>query len=293
MKACKEFANAKINLYLDVTSMRDDGFHNIKTVMHSVSLADEIIAFYAPSKKTDIKMYILGDAKLPQDEKNLAYRAAALFLEKAGLTASIEIHLKKNIPIAAGLAGGSSDAAATLRAMNKLFGRLFSNSALLKMAEQLGSDVPYCLFGKTALCEGRGEIITRLNKNPRLNILVLNAGEYVKTPEAYAALDKIHSGFKNSVNPESEDKLKRLLASIDNEAIDLSALYNIFEDAVLPICPKAQDIRKRLLALGARASLMSGSGSSVFGVFENESDMLYARDLFLKENIRAYATKSV
>lgn len=293
MNAVKEFANAKINLFLDVTAIREDSFHEIKTVMHTVSLADEITVIATPSKKTEIKMFLFGDTRFPGDERNLAYRAAALFLDLAKISANIEIRLKKNIPIAAGLAGGSTDAAATLRAMNKLFGRVFSNSALLKMASELGSDVPYCLFGKTALCEGRGEIITRLNKSPSLNVLILNSGEYVKTPEAYSNLDKRYSDFGGERGQKAEALLSRQLESINSGSFDERTLYNIFEDAVLPLCPIATSLKERLLSLGAKGALMSGSGSSVFGIFEKEEDMNSARDIFLSEGIRAFSSKSV
>lgn len=293
MKAIKEFANAKINLFLDVSGIREDSFHEVRTVMHSVSLADEITVLYSPAKKTEIKMHLFGDTRFPSDERNLAYRAAALFLDAAGLSANIEIHLRKNIPIAAGLAGGSSDAAATLRAMNKLFGRIFSNSALLRLASELGSDVPYCLFGKTALCEGRGERITRLNKNPALNVLILNSGEYVKTPEAYSALDKIYSDFGGERGKRSFALLNSQIESINGGSFDEKTLYNIFEDAIFPVCPIAKSIKERLISMGASGALMSGSGSSVFGIFDNEEKMNSARDVFLKEGIRAFSTKSV
>ena len=149
MKAQKEFANAKINLYLDVISRREDGFHDIKTVMHSVSLADEVTVIYRPSQTTNIKMSVIGNRFLPTDGKNLAVRAAALYLDMAKKTADIEIILKKKSPVAAGLAGGSSDAAATLRAMNKLFDKMFTERALYKMAEIFPNCyvIDFCKYG--------------------------------------------------------------------------------------------------------------------------------------------------
>ena len=189
MRAVKEKANAKINLYLDVISKREDGFHDVKTVMHSVSLSDEVTVIYSPSDTQNIRISLKGNRFLPTDDKNLAYKAAKLYLDSAAMRADIDIILDKHIPIAAGLAGGSSDAAATLRAMNKLFDKMFSEKALFKMAEKIGSDVPYCLYGKTALCEGRGEIITKLPDTLKLNVVIAVANEYVSTPMAYSELD--------------------------------------------------------------------------------------------------------
>ena len=142
MQVIKEKACAKVNLYLDVIARREDGFHDIKTVMHSVSLCDEVTVSYSPSQKTQVRISVQGNQYIPTDARNLAVRAASLYLEKAQLSADITIALKKHIPVAAGLAGGSSDAAAVLRACNRIFGRLFTERALAKMAAELGSDVP-------------------------------------------------------------------------------------------------------------------------------------------------------
>ena len=162
MTTIKERANAKINLYLDVLSKREDGFHDIKTVMHSVNFGDEITVTAVPSEKTSVRVEVIGARFLPLDNRNLAVRAAYLFLEKAKLTEEVTIKLVKRLPVAAGLAGGSSDAAAVLRAMNKIHSKLFTVPALTAISAELGSDVAYCLYGKTALCEGRGEKITKL-----------------------------------------------------------------------------------------------------------------------------------
>jgi 4-diphosphocytidyl-2-C-methyl-D-erythritol kinase len=156
MNAAKEKAYAKINLYLDCLGIRDDGFHEIKTVMHSVTLADTVTVVVLSRDKRNIRLQLVGNRYLPTDSKNLAYSAAALFMERAAIDADILIKLEKHIPVSAGLAGGSTDAAATLRALNRLFGKRFSDKALLAMAAELGSDVPYCLVGGTALLRQRG-----------------------------------------------------------------------------------------------------------------------------------------
>ena len=293
MRAVKEKANAKINLYLDVIALREDGFHDIKTVMHSVSLSDEITIYYTQSSVTNIRMRLKGNRYLPIDEKNLAVRAARLYLEMAHKTANIEIKLDKRIPVAAGLAGGSSDAAATLRAMNRLFGKMFTERALFEMAAMLGSDVPYCLYGKTALCEGRGEIITKLPDTVRLNVVVATANEHVSTPTAYGKLDEMYSSFDGSVNSCGGEHYKELVLSLENGRFSSKSLFNIFEKAVLPACPKASLIKERMYELGASAALMSGSGPSVFGIFESEKTANSACEALRAEKIMAYSVKSV
>ncbi len=293
MRAVKEKANAKINLYLDVISKREDGFHDIKTVMHSVSLSDEVTIIYSPSKTQNIRVSLRGNRFLPTDDKNLAYKAAKLYLDSAAKGANIDIILDKHIPIAAGLAGGSSDAAATLRAMNKIFGKMFSDKALFKMAENIGSDVPYCLYGKTALCEGRGEIITKLPDNLKLNVVIAIANEHVTTPAAYSELDGLYSSFDGSVETGGDENFESLMQSLANGNLSCQNLFNVFESAVLPKCPGASLIKNKLIQLGAEAALMSGSGPSVFGLFENENTAQKAVKSLQDENINAYFAKSV
>ncbi len=293
MKAVREFANAKINLYLDVIARREDGFHDIKTVMHSISLADELTVTYKPSPITNVRLRLKGNRFLPTDDKNLAARAARLYLEALQKTADIEITLKKKIPIAAGLAGGSSDAAATLRAMNRLFDKAFTERALFKLASTLGSDVPYCLYGKTALCEGRGELITKLPDSLNLNVVIAVANEHVSTPRAYTALDGMFSSFDGSVSTGGERYYSILMDSLA-EGNSLSCeLFNVFETVVLNSCPGASKIKKRLFELGAKTALMSGSGPSVFGIFESVNEAKSACDLLRKDGVKAFCVKSV
>ena len=199
MTAVKEKAYAKINLFLDVLSKREDGFHDIRTVMHTVSLCDDVTVFYTPRDKTSIRISVDGNRYLPQDSRNLAYRAAELYLKKTAITASVEIKLIKRIPVAAGLAGGSADAAAVLRALNRINHKRLTDKALSELAGELGSDIPYCLFGKSALCEGRGENITRLPNAFLGHFVVAVGNEHVSTPKAYGALDVTFSDFDGSI----------------------------------------------------------------------------------------------
>ena len=293
MNAIKERANAKINLYLDVISKGDDGFHKIKTVMHSVDLFDTVTIRKIDDKEAKISLYVKKGKYLPHDDRNIAYRAAQRFMEYAQISASIDIRLEKNIPVAAGLAGGSSDAAAVLRGMNKLFGKPFSHKMLRKIAAELGSDVPYCLGGKTVLCEGRGEIMTPFQTNLSLYAVVAISNEHVSTPIAYQDLDRRFDDFKSPENHDNSQLFNRLSESVKRGNLDCTALYNIFEETVLPICDGAWKIKKRMIELGAKASLMSGSGPSVFGIFDDIKSTQKAKDILLKEGIRAYAVKSV
>ena len=293
MRAVKEFANAKINLYLDVIARRDDGFHDIKTVMHSISLRDELTVTYKPSSTTAVRLNIMGNRFLPSDDKNLAVRAAMLYLDRLKRTADIEITLKKRIPVAAGLAGGSSDAAATLRAMNRLFDKAFTERALLKIAAELGSDVPYCLYGKTALCEGRGEIITKLPNTIKLNVVVAIANERVSTPRAYSELDALFSSFDGSVSTGGDRYYTIVEEFLSRGEITSDELFNVFEAAVLKACPGAARIKRRLVELGASAALMSGSGPSVFGVFASHEEARAACFALRAEGITAFYAASV
>ena len=293
MRIQKERACAKINLYLDVVSQREDGFHDIKSIMHTVSLCDEISVKYIPSKTTNIKLFVKGNRFIPTDSKNLAYRAAALFLERASVSAGLEIAMQKNIPVAAGLAGGSADAAAVLKALNKIFGKLFSDRALAAIAAELGSDIPFCLYGKTALCEGRGEIMTKLPDTLKLHFVIAVGNEHVSTPTAYKRLDELYSGFDGSVKTGGEAYYSRLISDMKNGSVSQDALFNVFEPAVLPICPNAEKIKVILKENGAGATLMSGSGPSVFGVFDDEASARLAEKKLREDGISAYYAHSI
>ena len=293
MKTIKEKANAKINLHLDVLSKREDGFHDIRTVMHSVTFGDTVTVTTAPAEETTVTMSVEGNRFLPTDARNLAARAAYLFLERAGIKATVNIELVKRIPVAAGLAGGSSDAAAVLRALNRLYGRFFSISALNELASELGSDVVYCLYGKCALCEGRGEIMTRLNVNVPGYVVIAIGNEHMSTPTAYKSLDTLYSDFDGTHPTGGEEHFARLMPALRENKIDPEGMFNVFEEAILPLCPTAKAIRARLVELGARAAMMSGSGPSVFGIFDTLDQAVYACMELRKQRYRAYHAKFV
>ena len=293
MISVKEYAYAKINLYLDVLSKREDGFHEIKTIMHTVSLADEVTVSVRRSDRVAVRLTVVGESKLPTDSRNLAVKAAELFLTTTLVRAEVNIKLIKRIPVAAGLAGGSTDAAAVLRALNRAFKRPLTEKRLLALASELGSDVPYCLLGGTALCFGRGEHIERLPERLNINVVIAACDEHVSTPFAYSELDRLYADFKGEREDSSEPYYNAIYSSVLSGDLNELKLYNIFENAILPSYNEAEQIKKQMFELGATHALMSGSGPSVYGIFTDKASAERARDAFIKSGIRAYYAHTV
>ena len=293
MVSVKEYAYAKINLYLDVLAKREDGFHDISTVMHSVSLCDDVTVSVRRSERCAVHLSVAGHTKLPTDSRNLAYRAAELFLSATLISAEVDIRLVKRIPVAAGLAGGSTDAAAVLRALNRAFKRPLTDKRLLELAAELGSDVPFCLIGGTALCGGRGERMRRLGEALDLKLVIAVGDEHVSTPAAYSELDEIFGDFKVPRDASHEQALAGIIESASSGTLPGGELYNIFENAVFKTCFEAERLKHRILELGAPYALMSGSGPSVFGIFSNRADAVRAADELTASGIRAYFAESV
>ncbi len=274
-------ANGKINLYLDVLSREESGFHTIKSIMQSVSLSDRAVVSVAKDKSTKINISC-NTPYVPCDERNIAYKAAAKYLEAACLSAEVNIALNKRIPVSGGMAGGSTDAAAVLSALNKLFGGALSTEELYTVAASLGSDVPFCLMGKTALCEGRGEILSPLDNRARLLLLIVPSTENVSTPWAYSRLDEEFGDFSGRDNESRYEALTNALANGDVNGVAAN-MYNIFEEVILPERPVAKRAKELLLEGGAIGAMMSGSGPTTFGIFEDEETRTAAATL-LKEN---------
>ena len=265
MNFCVVAAPAKINLYLDVVLRREDGYHEILSIMQAVSLCDEITVEI--SNKSGIEL-VCDDDRLPTDRGNIAYRAAELFLMRACIDCGIKIGLRKSIPAAAGLAGGSADAAAVLRGLNKLFNYPFSVDALCDMASALGADVPFCVRGGCMCAEGIGEKLTVLPCMPDCYIVIACPDERVSTPAAYAELDCLYDDFKASSFDKSDYFV--IEAALCQKSLDgvCKKMYNIFEQ----IHKGRQDISELKAIMtdsGALKAMVSGSGPSVFGIFEN------------------------
>lgn len=275
-----EKAYAKINLFLDVTGRRDDGFHDIVTVMHSVSLCDEIKLTVIPSSERHITI-TSNDPDLPVDESNLVYKSAQKYMLFFNINDSVEIWIDKRIPIGAGLGGGSSDAAATLRALNKIYGYA-TKEQLLQLAAELGSDVPFCIDGGCATCTGRGEKIHKFDCDFKgyYRYIVIAIGESrVSTPKAYALLDEKYGDFK------AYNKNKNF------SDMGSMPIYNIFESVTRQdeICR----IKQIMLENRALQTLMSGSGPSVFGGFKNLISASLAVKSLKKRGYSAYICRLV
>ena len=258
-----EKAYAKINLYLDVTGRREDGFHDILSVMHSVSLCDVITVSAERSDDTLVSI-TSNNQSLPLNEDNIVYRAAKEYLDYFNLKARVEIRIDKNIPIGAGLGGGSSDAAATLRAINKIF-KCGYGIDLINICKKLGSDVSFCLFGGLYLCSGRGEELYKLESSIMSNYVVAIGDCRVSTPKAYAELDKKYNNFVN-YNPKDVSLVyHNMIVDLETNGETAIPLYNIFENVIANV--EVNKIKENMIKSGADYVLMSGSGPSVFGKF--------------------------
>ena len=256
-------AYAKINLFLDITELRSDGYHNIQSVMQSVSLCDivdvEIIGENAIKIECD-------DLRVPCGEKNIAYRAAELFLTKANKTCGVFVKIKKSIPMAAGLAGGSADAAAVLVGLNEIFESYFSIDELCAIGSKIGADVPFCIRCGCSYLEGIGDLFFKFPSIPKdVTFVIACGGEGVSTKEAYSLLDQRYDNFKN-YSPKGVESLKNALDTEDKYGF-FNAMFNIFEGPVLEQRATVGELKDLMLSFGASAAMMSGSGPSVFGVF--------------------------
>lgn len=268
MQKIEFLAPAKINIGLNVIRKRNDGFHDILTVFHPLLLSDVIQ--FEKADKFDFKS---DNQNVPNDNSNLIHRAVGLIEKTAGNKLPVKIKLIKNIPIGAGLGGGSSDAALTLKALNILFDLNFSANDLLKLALKLGSDVPYFLNPVSAIAESRGEIIKPLIYSISHPILVINPGIHISTKWAFSL-----------VEPNSEsDVLKKFLTSNKFDIEDLkNFVTNDFEKIVFEQFPQVAEIKLKLYSLGAEFALMSGTGSSVYGIFSNLQKARLANEVFRK-----------
>lgn len=253
-------AYAKINLSLDVVGRLENGYHLVRMIMQTVGICDTL-----SFERTDGEICLTSDAgELPLGEDNLIYKAAKLIRETCGISGGVRAHLQKRIPVAAGMAGGSTDAAATLKAMNELYGLGLSEEALCALGVKLGADVPYCIMGGTALSEGIGEVLTRLSPMPNCILLVAKPEINVSTKEVYQAFDAC-----TIVEHPDVDGMQRSIVEDDLSGV-ASRLGNVLETVTIAKHPIVRDIKQVMLENGALGSLMSGSGPSVFGIYDEE-----------------------
>lgn len=275
MRETNERAYAKLNISLDIVGKRPDGYHDMVMVMQSVSLCDELC----------IRLNDTGELSavsdlhfIPNDERNLAVRAARQFLDAAGEPGQgVEISMKKRIPVGAGMAGGSADAAAVLRGMNRLYGGRFSTAELETIAAGIGSDVAFCVAGGTALAQGRGELLSRLPDMPECYFVICKPGFSISTPELFRSID--------SAPLRHHPDTAGILDSLDRGELEgiCRRLYNVFEDVSDRRIKTVGEIKSRLLDCGAAGAVMTGTGSAVFGIFTDAATARKAQSALLRE----------
>ncbi|MCB9494681.1 MAG: 4-(cytidine 5'-diphospho)-2-C-methyl-D-erythritol kinase [Desulfobacteraceae bacterium] len=256
----KKKAYAKINLYLDIKGRRHDGYHILETVMVPVSLADEI-DIELSENFSGIKIESSGDFECPCDESNTVFKAASIFLRESKSNTGIKIKIKKNIPVEAGLGGGSSDGACVLTGLNSLFSNLFSIEFLEQKAAEIGADVPFFIKSKPALCTGVGDIISEHLSIDKKYIVLVNPSKGLKTAEVYKNLNW---GLTNRVK-----KNKRLLFKDCLEAKE--NLINDLEAVAEKMLPEITEIKNKLKLSGAEIAMVSGSGPTCYGLYSDKS----------------------
>lgn len=279
-------APAKLNLTLDVLGRREDGYHDLKMVMQSITLADRLTLRpgRAPGIQVSSSFHFL-----PTGEKNLAGKAAVCFYQALGRPArDLDISITKHVPVCAGMAGGSSDAAAVLRALNRLEGDPFSPEELAHVGEAVGSDVPYCVLGCTALAQGRGEVLTPLSPLPHCWVVACKPDFPVSTPELFARIDSCRIRRR----PDADG----LMAALDHgDLMEVARrMYNVFED-VLPERQLARvaDIKNILIQQGALGANMSGTGPTAFGLFSSQNQAQAAYDVLKQRYQEVFLAETV
>ena len=284
-----ERANAKINLYLNVTGRRENGYHDIVSIMQTVSLCDLVTVGYTPSAYTRITLRASGNDAMPTDCRNLAWRAAEAYLGAIGQGGEVFLSIEKHIPMAAGLAGGSADAAAVLRGLNRLCGNRLSLDRLCALGAALGADIPFCLMGGGARVEGIGDRLRDIPAMPQCAMVVACMGEGVSTPWAYGALDEKNGNFAHT--PPVDARVEKLTQAIGDGDIQgiCAHTYNIFEQVVPQKQPYVDRLKAEMLAGGALVSMMSGSGPSVFGIFASSEVAQKTADALQKMGASAFA----
>ena len=277
-------ARAKVNLGLDVVRRRPDGYHDLRMVMQTVNLCDNVRLSVTKSPGVRVKTNLRF---LPTDKSNHAYQAARMLIEEFGIEAGVFIELQKHIPVAAGLAGGSADAAAVLEGMNRLFDLGLSQEQLQERGVKIGADVPYCVMKGTALAEGIGDVLTRLSNIPDCSIVIAKPDVRVSTKYVYTHLTL----DENTKHPQIDAQIEAIRQG------DLARMCglceNVLEGVTIPAHPQIAAIKEEMLGAGALTAMMSGSGPSVFGIFSDKekAEHVCAALRAKPEKIQAFLTK--
>ncbi len=273
---------AKINLTLDIVGKKSNGYHNLWTIMQEVSLCDLVSINVEKSSENSVKISC-SDEKIPSDFRNIAYKSAVEFLSETQLSDrfSVKIHIEKNIPSEAGLGGGSSNAACVLKGLNTLFETGFSNEKLAEIGVKIGADVPFFIYGGIKLCEGIGEIISEFPKIPDCYFVIAKGNEGISTKSAFEKMDKL-ADFGNYPKIQKFSSDAKLFAG---------ECYNIFDKYTEN--EEVSNIKEIILKSGGLSSVMSGSGSAVYGVFDNERYAKSCVDELLKLGFFATICKAI
>lgn len=274
MRELKLKARAKINLGLDVVRKREDGYHEVRMIMQMINLYDKITL----RKKTEPGITVTANLSyLPVNEDNLVYRAAKLLMDEFQVSGGLEIVLQKYIPVAAGMAGGSSDAAAVMVGVNRMFHLGLSKKQLMERGVKIGADVPFCIMRGTALAEGIGEKLTTLPAMPHCSLVIAKPKVHVSTKFVYGNLkaDEIteHPDIDGQVQALRDNDLEQIVAKMGN----------VLETVTIPAYPVIDKIKQTMIRHGAMGAMMSGSGPTVFGVFEREEQAKEVCRLLKKE----------
>lgn len=276
----------KINLGLDVLKRRDDGYHEVKMIMQTVGLYDVLTMEKTEQDQISMSCNL---SFLPTDDRNLVYRAVQIIKEKYKIHQGISIDLNKRIPIAAGMAGGSSNCAAALEGMNQLFDLGLTKEQLCQVGVSLGADVPYCIWGGTALAEGIGERLTRLAPMPKCYILIAKPGISVSTGFVYQNL--------NLAELENHPDIDGMIKDLEDENLKgiCDKLENVLETVTVPEYPIIDQVKKHLMGHGAMGALMSGSGPTIFGIFSKKETAAKALEALrdIKEVRQAYVVEPI
>ncbi len=279
----QEKAYAKINLTLDILGTREDGFHEVAMIMQSIALRDDLYI-----EKTDggIELTVEG-ADLPTDENNLCYKAARLMVDEFKIAEGVKIRLVKKIPSEAGLGGGSSDAAAVLRGMNKLFSLNLTNDEMEKLGAKIGSDVPFCIAGRTQFATGRGEILTKLPSFPHYLLVLAKPNFSISTPWAYKTYDSM-----TEINRPNNDAAIKAIKTGDKAKM-FSYMGNVLEVVARTKYPQIEEYKSVMKNAGAIFTQMTGSGSVVFGVAKDEKTAENIAEAINKTGCKVFITETM
>lgn len=276
----KKKSYAKINLTLDVIEKRQDGYHNIDGIMQMIDLYDEV------EVKNSDKFEITSNSKdIPLDERNLVYKVYKVLKEKYKFNERFSIRIEKNIPVSAGIAGGSTNSAVVIEMIDKILGLNMSLDDKKQIGKSVGADIPYLLVGKTARTRGIGDELEILDSLPTTDILIVNNGVEIATPYVYS----------NIVPSGNSDRIDKLINVYKNKNYDefFKGLYNVMEKVSISYCPEIQNIKDKMYEFNCIKSLMSGSGPTVFGIFNDDKDIKKAYDYFKKIYKNTFIVKTM